>query len=357
MALNNNREQYIKRAKQFTVYSLVLFFVIFNLVIFCKHTSSNPELVVNYQSPEDRLKDYRNPLLGMLFTNESHQVKILVLSDKTGIYPKANYPKILQDDKQKVVLLKNEKTTQKHIEYLQKIVPQIETKTGFDNIETDALIVWFDDLENPLADFDNIKKIAKEKKLTPQAFDFINYKDINAKKSKKTYYTLSEQAENLNYFIADYKTQLNELIENYANFKTTKNNLNDKASSVAVICNENNSCEEFADFDFDKSVKESISENLAKANKKHPNHKKRVFLLTQLEKQNFKSEQDLLNNLDNTLGIVIKKGLLTGIMLPAYWEFYPEKKEFVKTLKIKSGISPDYWSENIQIYFFKAREI
>ena len=82
-----------------------------------------------------------------------------------------------------------------------------------------------------------------------------------------------------------------------------------------------------------------------------------MFLLTQLEKQNFKSEQDLLNNLDNTLGIVIKKGLLTGIMLPAYWEFYPEKKEFVKTLKIKSGISPDYWSENIQIYFFKAREI
>jgi len=131
----------------------------------------------------------------------------------------------------------------------------------------------------------------------------------------------------------------------------------DKASIIVSVCANDDECEEFGDFDFSESVLESISKNMIKADKKYPNIDKRVFLVTKLEKQNFNLEDDFINSLNPSLGVVMKKGLLTGVMLPIFWEKYATKKDFVNKLKIKSGINPDYWSKDIQIYYFKAVEI
>ena len=46
-----------------------------------------------------------------------------------------------------------------------------------------------------------------------------------------------------------------------------------------------------------------------------------------------------------------------AMMLPYFWNIYSDKKEFVNQLKLKSGLHPDYWSEKIEIYYFKAAEI
>jgi len=43
--------------------------------------------------------------------------------------------------------------------------------------------------------------------------------------------------------------------------------------------------------------------------------------------------------------------------MPDDWQHYKTKEEFVKDLKLKAGLSPDYWSEDINIFYFKAVEV
>ena len=357
MALNNNKELYVKKTKQFLLYGFVLFLLIFNIFVFCRYISSNPEYTINYQTPTDEMKEFRNPLMGMFFTDNQNKIKLVVLPDMINQHRSIRYPKMLNIDNQPTVVIKNEKTTEKHLQYLQRKMSNISMISDIEKIYNDAIIVWFDNVENPLEDFEKIKNYAKTHKLYPKTFDMINYKKINSDTVKKKAYTLDEQQKNLSSFVNNYRPALSAFIKNYSSLKGYDKRLNDKASSVVVVCDDNKICEEFTDLSFDKSVLKSISENLHQANKKYPDNNKKIFLLTKLEKHNFNSEKEFFEELNNSFGVIMEKGLLSGMMMPSYWDFYPDKKEFIKNLKIKSGINPDYWSNDIQIYFFKAVEI
>jgi AmmeMemoRadiSam system protein A len=84
----------------------------------------------------------------------------------------------------------------------------------------------------------------------------------------------------------------------------------------------------------------------------------KVSLLTGLEKFEFSSYDDLLKQIKpKTDGILIKDGKRQGVFLPAVWDDIPNKKDFLTELKIKAGLSPTYWSDDIEVFRFRAVEI
>jgi AMMECR1 domain-containing protein len=72
----------------------------------------------------------------------------------------------------------------------------------------------------------------------------------------------------------------------------------------------------------------------------------------------FKSEKDLLKKISAKKdGIIIKDGNHQAVYLPSVWEQLPEKSEFLNSLKVKAGLSEDYFSENFEAYKFAATYI
>ncbi len=64
----------------------------------------------------------------------------------------------------------------------------------------------------------------------------------------------------------------------------------------------------------------------------------------------FTSEQDLVRRLrPGTDGLILREGGLTGTFLPSVWENLPDPAGFVRHLKIKAGLAPDYWSDTIGV--------
>lgn len=80
-----------------------------------------------------------------------------------------------------------------------------------------------------------------------------------------------------------------------------------------------------------------------------------VSILSAPQKMTFTDENDLLNQMrPNIDGIIIKDGNYQAVYLPSVWEQLPDKKEFLNTLKIKAGLSPDYFSKTFEAYRFET---
>jgi AmmeMemoRadiSam system protein A len=63
------------------------------------------------------------------------------------------------------------------------------------------------------------------------------------------------------------------------------------------------------------------------------------------------SEQELIVQLRPGIdGLVFEEGDRRGTFLPAVWENLPEPRDFVRQLKQKAGLPPDYWSQELKIY-------
>ena len=83
-----------------------------------------------------------------------------------------------------------------------------------------------------------------------------------------------------------------------------------------------------------------------------------ISLLSGYEPINYKDEEDLLKQLQPGIdGLVIRDGDRQGLFLPSVWKQLPESKEFLNNIKIKAGLSPSYWSNNIKVYRFRVVEI
>ncbi len=83
-----------------------------------------------------------------------------------------------------------------------------------------------------------------------------------------------------------------------------------------------------------------------------------ISLLTGFEKIRYTDEQDLLNQLVPTVdGVIIRDGNRQGLFLPSVWAQIPDKKSFLDNLKLKAGMSPSFWSNDIQVYRFYTVEI
>ena len=80
-----------------------------------------------------------------------------------------------------------------------------------------------------------------------------------------------------------------------------------------------------------------------------------ISLLTEPKKMDFEDEEDLLNKMvPNVDGIIIKDGRYQAVYLPVVWEQLPDKREFLGSLKMKAGLSPDYFSKTFEAYRFES---
>lgn len=360
MALNNDKELHKKRIKQILLFGFLFCLCFFNIVSFCRYISSNPQELVNYQKPIDDLRYFRNPLTGISFSDKTGNSKIVVLPNNITDNPYIKKHKIRFDNN--IVVINNELTQEKHIQFLLNFTKNI-TKENFLSpklINEQNVLIWFDNILSPLDDFSKIKELAKKLNLKPKFFDLLNYKQIK-KISQKNEHTanlsVEQQFENLTDFVQVYDNKLKDFILNYKNNPVDEQHFNDKAATMVLACDDKQNCKHFADFEFDKSLVQSLKNNLTKADNNLPNSQKRIFLLTKVEEHSFETQEKFLQNLNKNFGVIIQKGLRTSFLMPDDWQQYKTKEDFVKALKLKAGLSPDYWSEDINIFYFKAVEV
>ena len=83
-----------------------------------------------------------------------------------------------------------------------------------------------------------------------------------------------------------------------------------------------------------------------------------LSILTPAEPVAFTSEQDLITQLQPGVdGLILEEGRRRGTFLPSVWEQLPEPEQFLRHLKQKAGLAPDYWSESIRIYRYRTEMI
>lgn len=75
-----------------------------------------------------------------------------------------------------------------------------------------------------------------------------------------------------------------------------------------------------------------------------------LSVLSSPEPLAFGSESELLEMIrPGEDGLILKEGTHQGTFLPSVWEKLPNPKQFLRHLKQKARLSPDYWSDTITI--------
>jgi len=78
-----------------------------------------------------------------------------------------------------------------------------------------------------------------------------------------------------------------------------------------------------------------------------------VSVLGPLEPIAVTTEQALLDQLiPGEAGWVLQDNGHRGTFLPSVWESLREPADFLRHLKMKAGLTPDYWSETLQIWCY-----
>ncbi len=83
-----------------------------------------------------------------------------------------------------------------------------------------------------------------------------------------------------------------------------------------------------------------------------------ISILTPPEPMEFASEQDLLQQLNpGKDGLIIAAAGRRGTFLPSVWEQLPDREDFLRHLKLKAGLSPNYWSDDVQVWRYGTESI
>lgn len=83
-----------------------------------------------------------------------------------------------------------------------------------------------------------------------------------------------------------------------------------------------------------------------------------ISILSPPEPINFSSEKDLLAMLRPFRdGLILEEGYRRGTFLPSVWEQLPDPREFLRQLKHKAGLPPDYWSSRIRLQRYTTESI
>ena len=82
-----------------------------------------------------------------------------------------------------------------------------------------------------------------------------------------------------------------------------------------------------------------------------------ISILSTPEPVSFKDENDLLTQLRPHIdGLVLEDGYYRGTFLPQVWDSLPEPRQFLRHLKQKAGLSPDYWSKTLKVQRYTVEE-
>jgi AmmeMemoRadiSam system protein A len=80
-----------------------------------------------------------------------------------------------------------------------------------------------------------------------------------------------------------------------------------------------------------------------------------VSLLSALEPMAAISEAEALSNIrPHVDGLLLESGRHHGVFLPQVWDSAPDARDFLGLLKLKAGLPPDFWSNEIRLYRFQV---
>ena len=83
-----------------------------------------------------------------------------------------------------------------------------------------------------------------------------------------------------------------------------------------------------------------------------------ISLLGPPEAVDFTSEADLIRQLRPGVdGVILQEGTYRATYLPTVWEALPDPRQFLQQLKRKAGLSPDHWSEKIEVQRYTTESI
>jgi AmmeMemoRadiSam system protein A len=81
-----------------------------------------------------------------------------------------------------------------------------------------------------------------------------------------------------------------------------------------------------------------------------------ISILSPPEELTFKNESELQDQLRADIdGLILREGSFRGTFLPSVWKSLPDKRQFLEHLKLKAGLSVDYWSDKIQVYRYTTQ--
>ena len=82
-----------------------------------------------------------------------------------------------------------------------------------------------------------------------------------------------------------------------------------------------------------------------------------LSILSPQKKMTFKDEDELMAQLrPGTDGLIIEDGNMRALFLPSVWSQLPDHNVFLKRLKTKAGMPPNYWSNNMRAWRFISAE-
>jgi hypothetical protein len=80
-----------------------------------------------------------------------------------------------------------------------------------------------------------------------------------------------------------------------------------------------------------------------------------ISVLSPPEPLTFGSEEELLQMIEpGRDGLILEAGNARGTFLPTVWESLPQPRDFLRHLKQKAGLRPDYWSDDIRISRYRT---
>ena len=75
-----------------------------------------------------------------------------------------------------------------------------------------------------------------------------------------------------------------------------------------------------------------------------------ISILSHPQPIHFTSETDLVQRLRPGIdGLILEEGSRRGTFLPSLWEVIQDPRRFLRELKQKTGLPPDYWSAHIRV--------
>ncbi len=76
-----------------------------------------------------------------------------------------------------------------------------------------------------------------------------------------------------------------------------------------------------------------------------------ISVLSEPERFNLKSPEELLEKLDRNTGVVLTNGVHCSTFLPQVWGQIRGKRQFMEQLSLKAGLPPDGWKDaEIELY-------
>jgi uncharacterized protein len=90
----------------------------------------------------------------------------------------------------------------------------------------------------------------------------------------------------------------------------------------------------------------------------YPRISKHISVLSKATPIDFKSEGELLTLIRPSIdGLILVERGARGTFLPSVWESLPDPKEFLRHLKLKAGLAPNYWSDTIRVFRYTAEMV